>query len=142
MAKEKSKNESFHCHLPCRTLALIKQDAMDSMGKIIDVIFREGFRVFKLKNFRLSSRDLDDFAAISKKSSRDFTESVVAIVLQTERCVRKWKDLMGPPSPAEARKTTIDSLRSQFGKDNVRNAVYGSNTPQDASDVTNETSNF
>jgi nucleoside diphosphate kinase len=138
MAKEKSNNPIKCENLIFRTLALIKQDSIDSMGKIIDIIYREGFRVYKLKNFRLSNRDLDDFAAISKKTSRDYTENVVALVLQTERCVKKWKDLMGPPSPAEARKTTIDSLRSQFGKDNVRNAVYGSNSVQDASDVSAE----
>jgi nucleoside-diphosphate kinase len=141
------------------TLALIKMDAFDSifsssfyrisntistteshgntpdMGKIIDTIYREGFRVFKVKMFKLSDRDLEDFAAISKKSKKEFTEWFVALVLQTEGCVKKWRELMGPASPAEARKTTIDSLRSVYGKDNTRNAVYGSNTAMEANDV-------
>ena len=80
-----------------RTLGIIKQEALEHMGKIIDVIYREGFRVFKLKMFKISPRDIEDFAAISKKTSRDFTEYIIAMVLQQEQCTRKWKDLMGMP---------------------------------------------
>jgi nucleoside diphosphate kinase len=67
--------------------------------------------------------------------NREFTEIAIALVLQTEQSVRKWKELMGPSSPAEARRTTFDSIRSLYGKDTKRNAVYGSESVIAASDV-------
>jgi nucleoside diphosphate kinase len=51
-------------------LALIKEDAMNHMGMIIDCIFREGFRVFKLKSFHLDRRDIEEFAEINKQPPR------------------------------------------------------------------------
>ena len=53
----------------CRTLALVKADGFNHLGRIVDAIYREGFRVFKMKMFKLSRRDLEDLAAISKKST-------------------------------------------------------------------------
>lgn len=120
-----------------QTLALIKPDAFGHLGHIISIIQKEGFRIFKMKMFPISKRDSDDFAAISDKAGRrplPPNSRVVAVVLQGQDSVEKWKHVMGPSNPAAARQSTVDSIRAQYGIDEQRNAVDGSNTALDAKD--------
>eukprot|EP01116_Phalansterium_solitarium_P000328 TRINITY_DN10207_c0_g1_i1.p1 TRINITY_DN10207_c0_g1~~TRINITY_DN10207_c0_g1_i1.p1 ORF type:complete len:396 (+),score=97.31 TRINITY_DN10207_c0_g1_i1:73-1260(+) len=117
------------------SLALIKADAFGHLGHIISIIQKESFRIFKLKMFPISKRDSDDFAALSDKPDRlplAAGSRVVAVVLQGQGAVDKWQHVMGPSNPAVARRTTIDSVRAQYGRDEQRNAVEGSDTVHDA----------
>ncbi len=79
-----------------------------------------------MKSFRLSSRDIEDYCAITQKKSTEVSERVIVIVAQGRQAVQKWKELMGPSNPVEARKSSPDSIRAQLGKDESRNAVSGS----------------
>ena len=45
----------------CRTLGIIKPDAMQKVGQIIDAIFQSGFRVTKLKMCRLTRSEAGNF---------------------------------------------------------------------------------
>ncbi|PRP81883.1 hypothetical protein PROFUN_08747 [Planoprotostelium fungivorum] len=115
-----------------QTLALIKPDAFEHAGKIVDAIYRDGFRIFKMKKIKLTRSELEEWASVCRRPSSEFSDVMIVIVLSAVSCVQKWLDLVGPDHPSEARKTNIDSLRALYGRDPNRNAVYGSQTPQDA----------
>jgi nucleoside diphosphate kinase len=46
-----------------KTLALIKPDAFPRAGKILDAIYRDGFRIANLRSLKLSMADAEEFYA-------------------------------------------------------------------------------
>ena len=115
-----------------RTLALVKPDAFASgkHGAIIGQIEKAGLRIVTLKTIRLTRTQAMGFYHVH--CERPFfndlvtfmTEGpIVAMVLEHDIAISKWRELMGPTNPAEAPKYTI---RGQFGANIERNAVHGS----------------
>jgi len=121
-----------------RTFAVIKPDAVAAghQGAIISRIQEEGLRVVALKSLHLSQGQAEGFYHVHKQ--RPFfgdlvafmTESpVVAMVLEGDGAIKKWRDIMGPTNASEAPKST---LRGQFGTNIERNATHGSDAPETA----------
>ncbi len=121
-----------------RTFAIIKPDAVaaGNQGAIISRIQSEGLRVVAAKSLRLSEKQAQGFYAVHK--ARPFfgalvtfmTEGpVLAMVLEGENAIKRWRDLMGPTNASEAPK---DTLRGQFGTNIERNATHGSDAPETA----------
>ena len=54
---------------------------------------------------------------------------VIAMVLEGENAIARWRDLMGPTNSNEA---PAGTLRGDFGTDIERNAVHGSDAPETA----------
>ena len=54
---------------------------------------------------------------------------VVALVLEGEGAIKKWRDLMGPTNSNEA---PAGTLRGDFGTDIEQNATHGSDAPETA----------
>jgi nucleoside-diphosphate kinase len=54
---------------------------------------------------------------------------IVAMCLEGEDAIRRWRDLMGPTDAAKAPPST---LRGRFGTNIERNAVHGSDAPETA----------
>jgi nucleoside-diphosphate kinase len=54
---------------------------------------------------------------------------VVVAVLQGERAIARWRDLLGPTNAEEAPE---DTVRGRFGTDIERNAAHGSDSPRTA----------
>ena len=54
---------------------------------------------------------------------------VVAMVLEGDNAIARWRDLMGPTNSNEA---PAGTLRGDFGTDIERNAVHGSDAPETA----------
>jgi len=45
----------------CRTLALVKPDAIKHVGRILNCIYQSGFEVLRLKSLRLKRQEVIDF---------------------------------------------------------------------------------
>lgn len=121
-----------------RTFAVIKPDAFAAghQGKIIAAIQESGLRVVALKTLHLSEAQAKGFYHVHAERPffndlvKFMTEGpIVAMVLEGDDAIKRWRDLMGPTNAAEAPKT---SLRGQFGTNIERNATHGSDAPDTA----------
>ncbi|MBK7950403.1 MAG: nucleoside-diphosphate kinase [Deltaproteobacteria bacterium] len=121
-----------------RTFAIIKPDAVQnkSAGQILARIEASGLEIVAMKKLQLSEEGAKGFYAVHK--ARPFfadlvkfmtSGPVVALVLEGEGAIKKWRDLMGPTNSQQAPKGT---LRGDFGTDVERNATHGSDAPETA----------
>ena len=121
-----------------RTFAIIKPDAVanKSAGPIIARIEESGLDIIALKRLQLDADMAQGFYAVHKE--RPFfgdlvkfmtSGPVVAMVLEGENAIARWRDLMGPTNSTEA---PAGTLRGDFGTDIERNAVHGSDAPETA----------
>lgn len=121
-----------------KTLAIIKPDAVRKrvIGKIIQRIEDEGFEILEMKMVHLTKEEARQFYYIHKDkafydSLTDFMSSgrVVALLLEGEKAISHWREVMGSTDPAEAKPGTIRRL---YGFSVERNAVHGSDSPETA----------
>ena len=121
-----------------KTLAIIKPDAVKKkvVGKIIQRIEDEGFKISGLKMLRLTKEDVQGFYAVHKDkhfydSLTDFMSSgeILVMVLEREDAISHWRNVMGATDPALADPGT---LRQMYGFSVERNATHGSDSPQTA----------
>jgi len=119
-----------------KTLAIIKPDAVKKkiMGRIIQRIEDEGFKISGLKMLHLSKEEAKAFYVIHKdkhfyESLTDFMSSdeIVIMILERENAIRHWREVMGATDPSLAKPGT---LRYSFGFSIERNAVHGSDGPE------------
>ena len=121
-----------------RTFAIIKPDAVKKKvgGQILARIEESGLEIIAMKKMQLSEQGAKGFYAVHK--ARPFfgdlvkfmtSGPVVALVLEGEGAIKKWRDLMGPTNSEEAEKGTI---RGDFGTNIERNASHGSDAPETA----------
>jgi nucleoside-diphosphate kinase len=121
-----------------RTLALIKPDALKAghTGNIIREIELNGFRVIAMKRIQLSRKQAEGFYAVHRERPffgplTDFMHSgpIVAMILEREDAIRKWREVMGATDPSKAAEGT---LRKRFGTTIQNNATHGSDAPETA----------
>jgi nucleoside-diphosphate kinase len=121
-----------------RTFAIIKPDAVanKSAGQIIARIEESGLDIIALKRLQLDDDMAQGFYAVHKE--RPFfgdlvkfmtSGPVVAMALEGDNAIARWRDLMGPTNSTEA---PAGTLRGDFGTDIERNAVHGSDAPETA----------
>ena len=121
-----------------KTLAIIKPDAVKKklIGKIIQRIEQDEFKISKLKMLYLSKEEAEGFYTVHKEkpfydSLTDFMSSgeIVVMILEGENAIERWRKAMGATDPALADPGTI---RRQFGFSVERNATHGSDAPETA----------
>lgn len=121
-----------------RTLAIIKPDAIKKklIGKIMQRIEEEDFKMTGLKMLRLTKEEAQGFYIVHKDkhfydSLTDFMSSgeILVMVLERENAISHWRDVMGATDPALAKPGT---LRQKYGFSVERNAVHGSDSPDTA----------
>ncbi|MDK9707757.1 MAG: nucleoside-diphosphate kinase [Desulforhopalus sp.] len=121
-----------------RTFAIIKPNAFadGNSGKIISRIYQAGFTIVGLKKLYLSKVEAEGFYYVHKDRPffGELTEFMssgpcIAMVLEAENAILKWRDLMGATNPAQAAEGT---LRREFGKSLGENATHGSDAPETA----------
>ena len=121
-----------------RTLAIIKPNAVANgyMGQIIDRIERAGLLITNMKMMRLTPELCKEF--YKEHVGKPFYESlesfmiegpIVAICIEGEGAITRWRELMGATDPSKALKGT---LRAQFGESHTKNATHGSDSPNSA----------
>lgn len=123
-----------------RTYAMIKPDAVAAghVGEILAAIEAAGLRIAGLQMLRLSPAQALGFYAVHEGKPffpvlMEFMTSgpVVALALEGDDAIARWRELMGPTDPAKA---PPDALRARFGTDLTRNAVHGSDAPRTAAE--------
>jgi nucleoside-diphosphate kinase len=121
-----------------RTLAIIKPDAVRRgfVGDIIKRIDASGLKLRALRLMHLTRAQAEAFYEVHKerpfyKSLCDYMSSgpVVIAVLEGERAIPRWRELMGATDP---KKADAGTLRKDFGIDVEQNAVHGSDAPETA----------
>ena len=121
-----------------RTLAIIKPDAVGRglTGEIISRIHAAEFQILAIKSLRITRAEAEGFYAVHRERPffKDLTEfmssgKVVAMVLEAENAITKWRDIMGATDPAKAVPGTI---RKDLGTSIQNNCTHGSDAPQTA----------
>lgn len=86
-----------------RTFAMIKPDSYQNIGKIIDAIYVNGFKISKLKMSRFNQRSAEEFYGEHKgkpffPNLQSFITSdvVVGMELVADSAVEKWRHVIGP----------------------------------------------
>ena len=117
---------------------MLKPDSVSkgNIGKIIDKIIQDGFKIIAMKYTRLSTEDASKFYSIH--SERPFfgdlisyitSGPIVAAVLKKENAVEDFRKLIGATNPLEAEKGTIRNL---FADSISENAIHGSDSDENA----------
>lgn len=120
------------------TLAIIKPDAVaaGNAGKIVAKLQGEGFTVRGARMLRLTETQAKAFYEVHRE--RPFYGSLVAfmtsgpvmpLALERDDAVTRLRDVMGATDVAKAAPGTV---RAEFGTSIERNAIHGSDSPENA----------
>ncbi|MEE8553725.1 MAG: nucleoside-diphosphate kinase [Desulfobacterales bacterium] len=121
-----------------RTLSIIKPDgvARGIIGEVIKRLEDNKIKIIAMKMLRMTKAQAESFYAVHKErpffeSLTDFMTSgpVVAMVLEGENVIDKYRELMGATDYKEAAEGTI---RKDFATDIEKNVVHGSDSPETA----------
>lgn len=121
-----------------RTLTILKPDtvAAHRCGGIIERLEREGFAILGVKRLQLEPAQAEAFYAVHRE--RPFFGSLVkfmtegpvwVMALAREDAVAHLRMVMGATDPAKAAPGTI---RADFATSIERNAIHGSDSPENA----------
>ncbi|NOZ87241.1 MAG: nucleoside-diphosphate kinase [Deltaproteobacteria bacterium] len=121
-----------------RTLAMIKPDAVARglVPRILSRIQESGLKILALKSLKLTASDAGGFYEVHK--GKHFYEPlcsfmssgpIIALVLEGEDAIARWRKLMGATDPAEADNGTI---RKELAESKERNVVHGSDSKETA----------
>jgi len=120
------------------TFTMIKPNAVNNghTGAIIEKITKEGFKIKAMKMVKLTREKAEQFYEIHK--DRPFFEGlcvfmssgpVVALILEKEDAVKKYRAFIGATNPEDAHE---GSIRKLYGTNVQQNAVHGSDSDENA----------
>ena len=121
-----------------RTFAIIKPDAVGRglQGEILSRIHKAGFRIVAIRSMRLTKDEAGGFYAVHRERPffgelTDFMSSgkIIAMVLEAESAISKWRDTMGVTDP---KKAAPGSIRHDLGTSIGNNVTHGSDAPDTA----------
>ena len=121
-----------------RTLTILKPDsvAAGKAGAILSHLEREGFRLLGVKKAHLSVEQARAFYAIHRE--RPFYEGLVRFMaegpvilaaLERADAVAHLRKTMGA---TDSKKAEAGTIRNLYGTDVERNAIHGSDSPENA----------
>ncbi|KAM4046836.1 nucleoside diphosphate kinase homolog 7 [Anomaloglossus baeobatrachus] len=133
------KNTAKFTHCTC---CIIKPHAVleGLTGKIINQILNAGFEISALQMFTMEKANAEEFYEVYKGVVAEYTEMVVelcagpclAMEIQATDAPKSFREFCGPADPEIARHLRPRTLRAQFGKNKVKNAVHCTDLPEDA----------
>jgi nucleoside-diphosphate kinase len=121
-----------------RTFAIIKPDAVQAgqQGEILARIHKAGFKIVAIKSMQLNKEEAGGFYAVHKARPffgelTEFMSSgkIIAMVLEADGAIAKWRDTMGATDPKKAAPGTI---RHDLGTSIGTNCTHGSDAPETA----------
>lgn len=121
-----------------RTLTILKPDSVSAgkAGAILAHLEKEGFRFAGLKRLRLTGEQARAFYAVHRERPffeglvRFMTEGpVVVAALERENAVPHLRATMGA---TDSKKAEPGTVRNLYGTDIERNAIHGSDSPENA----------
>ncbi|HSF40576.1 MAG TPA: nucleoside-diphosphate kinase [Thermoanaerobaculia bacterium] len=120
------------------TLAILKPDTVEAgnAGKVLAHLEKEGFKIRAIKQVRLTQAQAQAFYEVHKErpfygSLVEFMTSgpVVPVALERENAVPQLRQVMGATDVAKAEEGTVRKL---YGTSIERNAIHGSDSPENA----------
>jgi nucleoside-diphosphate kinase len=125
-------------HMKQRTFTILKPDtvARRNCGAIIARLEQEGFEILGARRVKLTEDQAKAFYAVHRE--RPFYRSLVefmtsgpvwVMALERDNAVEYLRKVMGATDSTKAEKGTI---RAQFGTNIERNAIHGSDSPENA----------
>ena len=121
-----------------RTFAIIKPDAVarNLQGEILSRIHKAGFTIVAIKSMRLTKEEAGGFYHVHKARPffgelTDFMASgkIIAMVLEADNAIAKWRDAMGATDP---KKATPGTIRHDLGTSIGTNCTHGSDAAETA----------
>ncbi|XP_011146299.1 nucleoside diphosphate kinase 7 [Harpegnathos saltator] len=115
-----------------KVFVFLKPDVLDKMGEILKMILNYDFQITNMKMMKLTPDEVTEHYPMKDTDNKtciiNYLTSgpVVALELLGKHGVARWKELAGPKDSNEACSTARSSLRACYGKDEIHNAVYGS----------------
>ena len=121
-----------------RTFGIVKPDAVaaGAIGGVIDLIEKSHLKVVGLRYLKLSPEQAQGFYAVHK--ARPFFSDLVrfmtsgpcvVMALEGENAVAKYREVMGA---TDSKKAAAGTIRAKYGTDIEKNAVHGSDSPDNA----------
>ncbi|MGB8135875.1 MAG: nucleoside-diphosphate kinase [Pseudolabrys sp.] len=121
-----------------RTFSILKPDATERnlTGAINAIIEKAGLRIVAQKRVRISREQAEKFYAVHRERPffRELVEfmisgTVVVQVLEGEKAITRYREVMGATDPAKAADGTIRKIHARsIGE----NSVHGSDAPDTA----------
>ncbi len=121
-----------------RTFAIIKPDAVERnlIGKILERIQSNGFRIAGIKKIKLSEEQAGNFYYVHREQPffKDLCSfmarsPIIVLCLEKNNAIADWRKLMGATNPANAEAGTI---RKEFAISLNENSVHGSDSAESA----------
>ena len=121
-----------------RTFAIIKPDAVKAgqQGEILARIHKAGFKIVAIRSMRLTKEEAGGVYAVHRERPffgelTDFMSSgkIIAMVLESEGAILKWRDTMGATDP---KKATPGTIRHDLGTSIGNNCTHGSDALETA----------
>jgi nucleoside-diphosphate kinase len=121
-----------------RTFGIVKPDAVaaGAIGGVIDLIEKSHLKIVGLRYLRLSQEQAQGFYAVHK--ARPFYGDLVkfmtsgpcvVMAIEGENAVAKYREVMGA---TDSKKAAPGTIRAKYGTDIEKNAVHGSDSPDNA----------
>lgn len=121
-----------------QTLAIVKPDGVSRglIGAVIQRIEERGLKIVAMKMLHMSRAQAQGFYAVHRERPffNDLTAFMssgpaVAMVLEAENAIARWRELMGA---TDYRKAAEGTIRREFASDIEKNVVHGSDAPETA----------
>jgi nucleoside-diphosphate kinase len=121
-----------------RTFGIVKPDAVaaGAIGGVIDLIEKSHLKIVALRLLRMSQEQAQGFYAVHK--ARPFFGDLVrfmtsgpcvVMAIEGENAVAKYREVMGA---TDSKKAAPGTIRAKYGTDIEKNAVHGSDSPDNA----------
>jgi len=121
-----------------KTLSIIKPDgvARGLIGEVVNRLESNGLKIIAMKMLKMTKDQAENFYAVHQEkpffqSLTYFMSSgpVVAMVLEGEDAIARYRDIMGA---TDYRKAAEGTIRKEFATDIEKNIVHGSDSPETA----------
>ncbi len=121
-----------------RTFGIVKPDAVaaGAIGGVIDLIEKSHLKIVGLRYLKLSQEQAQGFYAVHK--ARPFFGDLVkfmtsgpcvVMAIECENAVAKYREVM---CATDSKKAAPGTIRAKYGTDIEKNAVHGSDSPDNA----------
>jgi nucleoside-diphosphate kinase len=121
-----------------RTFGIIKPDAVKAgaIGGVLALVEKSGLKVIGLRYLKMSTDQAQGFYAVHK--ARPFYNDLVkfmtsgpcvVMALEGENAIARYREVMGS---TDSKKAAPGTIRASYGTDIEKNAVHGSDSPDNA----------
>jgi nucleoside-diphosphate kinase len=121
-----------------RTFGIVKPDAVaaGAIGGVVDMIEKAHLKIVGLRYLKMSQDQAQGFYAVHK--ARPFFGDLVrfmtsgpcvVMAIEGENAIAKYREVMGA---TDSKKAAPGTIRAKYGTDIEKNAVHGSDSPDNA----------